>query len=403
MERKEEELKELRFVGTSAGTICVGKICDECIYNSGKFSVFGKQPSACCFDETEKCFDGNPYYIFTARDKNKVSIFSKFRVPFDMPKVGAKERKILKQDIKSAVKNLEALENGILQARYGTTEEKSFYDIENILFYNIGTANFKKSAKNGVTFSKVEKQEMNTLRKKYNIPDEYEHYYEYAITQKHQAQEFPSLLAEWRSISLKCVGLTATTSWKNFKENEKAIQLYDKIDCNEKDTFSLVLEIEKPKNLRFNIMTAMKPLLDGLICAFHSSQFSKNELVYFAQKLNCNEEFLTSERIEILGERKSKFVQEYRNGVKFNPADDLCDYVFITVKEGESWAISGKIYSSVKCPHCGRRKLGKLVWGMSAFDEEMKKAERAGRIKFAGCDIPENKSRYYCKWCKKEF
>ena len=143
------------------------------------------------------------------------------------------------------------------------------------------------------------------------------------------------------------------------RTNKKNIQVYNSIECDCRDTFSIVLEIIKPKNLSFNIMTAMKPLLDGLICAFHSSQFTEDELEYFSQKLNCSKSFFAENPIDVLGERESQYLQIYRNNVKWNPADDLCDYVTISVQEGNDWLVSGKIYSTVKCPKCGKGKLSK--------------------------------------------
>lgn len=397
-----EEKAKSRFVSTAKGTVFVGHICDECIENNAKYADFRESSLLCPFTKMDKCINNKPYYFFETKDEQAIIVFSQRRIPFDMPKTGREIVKTFKNDLIKAINGLQAFENCILQARYGTTK-KSFYDIENVLFYNIGTSNFKPFAKRGVVFSAVSEKEIIELRKSYNIPDEYTHYYEYRIIEKKKQKEFTSLLAELQNIPLKCLGSSPALIWKTLRTNENNIETHNSIDCHYGDTFSIVLEITKPKNVSFNIMTSMKPLLDGLICAFHSSEFSQDELEYFAQKLNCNKSLLAENSIDILGERESKYLQIYRNNVKWNPADDLCNYVDISIKDGDDWSVSGKIYSTVKCPKCGKGSFSKLLWGMPAFTEKLQKDIESGKIRLAGCLIDEKPARYYCKFCKNKF
>ena len=173
--------EKLRFVSTAEGTVCEGHICDLCINNAGEFSIFGKNPNICCFEKTERCFNGIPYYIFVNRDISNVVVFSKFCIPFNIPKAKSQFLKNYKNDLIKAIRNIRPFDNCILQAKYGTTESKKNYDLENVLFYNIGTTHFKLFTNKGVKFSVATNQEINKLRKQYNIPDEYTHYYEYRI------------------------------------------------------------------------------------------------------------------------------------------------------------------------------------------------------------------------------
>lgn len=397
------EKAKLRFVGTAKGTIFVGHICDECIYNRGAFSSFGVNPSNCFFKETEKCLHGSPFYVFIKRDTSSVAVFSKVRVPFDTPKTNKTIIQSLKSDLIKAIAGLQAKSRGVLQARYGTTEKNSFFDVENVLFYNIGTTHFNSLAENGVSFSAISGKEIEVLHKKYNIPCEYTHYYEYSIVSNLKTKNFNTPLATWDNIPLKCLGVKPATVWEAIKKEKTKIQILDEINTDNRDTFAIVLDIEKPKDSRFYIMTAMKPLLDGLICAFHSSSFSEKEIQNFSKILNVPKEYVTDDTINALGNRKGKFLQDYRNNVKWNPADDLCDYVFIRVKEGEKWTLSGTLYSSVKCPHCGKGNVSQLLWGMPAFSKELLWDLSTGKIKLAGCCVHENHPNYFCRWCKKMF
>lgn len=394
--RNEDKIK-LRFVSTAKGTSVLDKICDECIADNAKYAM-EKCPLS---DESSiKCKNMQPYFFFQEKNEKKIIVFSQMRIPFDFPKLNVDIIKNFKNTLIQAIKNLQIADNCILQARYGTTE-KTFYDIENVLFYNLGTANFHAFTEKGVIFSAISDMEIKNLHKDFNIPTKYSHYYEYSIVER-KTKNFNSLLAEWNNIPLKCIGLKPAYVWSAFKEHTNKIFIKETIDCDKRDTFAIFLEIKKPKDVSFHIMTAMKPLLDGLICAFHRSEFNENELTYFSQILNCEKDILTSRELSVLGQRKSKYLQIYQNNVKWNPADDLCDYVSISIKNSNDWKLSGKIYSTVKCPKCGKGKLSKLLWGMPAFSPEIIEAEKLGKIKFAGC-VVKAKSRYYCRWCKNKF
>ena len=49
-----EEKEKLRFVSTAKGTLFVGDICDECIENDAKYSIFRETPLLCPFKKMEK-------------------------------------------------------------------------------------------------------------------------------------------------------------------------------------------------------------------------------------------------------------------------------------------------------------------------------------------------------------
>lgn len=122
----EEDLAKLRFVGTSKGTTCVGHICDECISNGGKYSSFGKNPECCCFDQTEKCLGHKPNYFFLKKDESNVVLFSKFRVPFDIPKSKKELFNGLKIEIINGIKGMQPKQDCLLQAKIWLNREKVF-------------------------------------------------------------------------------------------------------------------------------------------------------------------------------------------------------------------------------------------------------------------------------------
>lgn len=342
------------------------------------------------------------HYQFLKKDEKAVIVFSKYRVPFGKTKTDAEIIGRLKQDIKQAVEALRCDEDESLQARYGEIGEKTVYDVENVLFYNFGTASFAKLMQRGVNFSVAQNEEVETLRKTYNLSDEYTHYYEYALVKTVAETKFENVLAEWKNIPLPCVGLKPAQVWRTLKENADKICVKDRIATERKDTFAMALRIEKPQGQRFCLSSSIKPLLDGLVCALHSSEFAKKDLALIVEKLQCDNETLLDERIAVLGEREKGFVRVYpnsRNKVTWNPADDLCKYVSVTVEEGTAWNISGTVYSTVICPYCGKSGHTTLFESFLESLEELDnpRDSRGLLMLFA------SRNRHFCKLCKKGF
>ena len=229
MERNYESMEKSRFVSTSSGTSIVGHICNKCTYNQAQFSSFGKHPHLCCFDQTEYCSEGMPHSFFLRRTSDAVIIFSKSRLPYELPKSNSTILRKLKDEITFAIKQLQPCDRSALYARYGTTDAtKDFFDIENVLFYNIGTSTFNTLAKHRVLFAVAPHDEIRQIREHWNIPEEYSHYYEYSILSK-PAPCLPTkeLLAEWEQIPFcKCQGLTPLSAWNSIKNAESKIKIY---------------------------------------------------------------------------------------------------------------------------------------------------------------------------------
>lgn len=339
----------LRFVGSSDGTECIGTLCDICKHHGAKYSSFGEHPDLCPLHSAQTCHNHIPSYFFVKRNASSVVVFARKRVPFELPKTNGDALSELKNDLIQAIKELEWQDNSALCARYGATQTaNTSFDVENVLFYNVGTKHFHSLTKQRIIFEAVPPAEIIAMQKQWAIPDLYSHYYEYTI---HPSSTIlpptGELLAEWNSIPFcKCSGLTPALCWKTVKASAEKFIVYDRIDCEKKDHFSLLLKIEKPSNVNIRIASAMKPLLDGLICAFHSSSFDQHELTYFANKLCCDDALLKSDRLNILGNRKCKYIQGYPNNVKWNPADDLCRHVDISITSGNEWKLSGKIFKA---------------------------------------------------------
>ncbi len=279
---------------------------------------------------------------------NKVLALSQFRIPFDLYELKEERKKMIlefRNELIQGIKSLICSDNRILYGRYGSSDtENTFFDVENILFYNIGTGNFKELVKNGIAFSSFNNEEIESILREENF--KYSCIYEYSIINPDSLSvDDEKSLAIWKD-SLVCSfkGSKPLDYWKAIQDAKQDIIIYDNIDCNNNDVFGLDLTVYIPNGLSINIVTSMKPFLDGLICAFHGSYNMESDLEYLMEKLECDENTMRNSYLNILGNRQ--YVYKYRNNIKWNPADDLCKTVMIRLENSfdSNWRLSGRIY-----------------------------------------------------------
>lgn len=56
----------------------------------------------------------------------------------------------------------------------------------------------------------------------------------------------------------------------------------------------------------------------------------------------------------------------------------------------------------MKCPKCGSKKLAPIIYGMPAFDEEMKQKLDNKEVVLGGCCISGAEPQYHCFGCGKD-
>ncbi len=280
---------------------------------------------------------------------NGIKVFSKFRLPFERSNKKGVDYSIFREVISNILDWIpRVLGEKSLNARYGTLDTgKYFYDLENVLFYNFGFSKetLKYKTEKGVAFSRISTNEVRGLQIKENIPNELCHCYEYFSDPipclPNNAER---LIVQWESqpfIAIKSSN-SASDYWKAMRQIS-----YSKIapvDTKNNNRFSLYLEIEKPRGEQLYLLGSLKSLLDGVISALHGGEFSEKEILSHSEKLNVPREWFLNNNMNILGRRK--YIQFYpsKSGIKWNPADDLCDKVSVSVVEGKTWKIKGRVY-----------------------------------------------------------
>ena len=219
---------------------------------------------------------------------------------------------------------------------------------ENILLYNIEKpAVFKKLCRGGIS-----------LERTFDFGpclgisgNAFPHYHRYELVNKPYIRHWrvQKILAHWENISISKITTDTKPAeyWKALKEDQ--ISVLDEVSDG---FFGIDIEIKIQEKSGFNLVSVIKPMLDGIIAGFHvhqgetldllSRRLAKTMIVdtQYAEKL------LLDKSQGVLGMRK--LLHPYQNSVQWNPADDRCVAINIICKktsERKNPQISGRLYA----------------------------------------------------------
>ena len=261
------------------------------------------------------------YYINFPKDNDNIAeLWSVKRLPFE-PKGWLFE---MRESLKTAISQLNITDDHILAATY-TSPIKGLCDVENILFYNVGTGRFKTVCQNGFLIERS----FNTITVPVEKMQSYAHHQRYEFVSKNQQPlhwTMSDVLASWDHILLPT--LTANSKphlyWSLMKENP--ISTYGVTTYE--GYFGIELELSIPPSHTFNFAAMIKPMLDGIISAFHSYQGEQLAEVSSRLSLSLSSQsdyistLLLDTRLSILGNRC--VLHPFLKNVQWNPADDKC-------------------------------------------------------------------------------
>jgi hypothetical protein len=252
-------------------------------------------------------------------------------------------------ELKNTIRNYLKLLNGneiSLHALYKSMDT-SFFDIENVLFYNIEASAFSHLNIKSLQFERAYEHPTPV-----NGNDYFEHYQSYKvindsnILSSHWIRK--KILASWESLAIP--KLTSETKphtvWHAMKTGQITIE--NKINSK---YYGLELTIKTPFGSRVNVVSFIKSLLDGIISAFHYHHSQDIEEVIKRLKKNIHltqkqfEEFLLNRDTAILGPRN--LIQPFRDGVKWNPQDDAFQWFKINMEStySNNWKMDGAIFT----------------------------------------------------------
>lgn len=311
---------------------------EKCESSSHIKNIERQKPSYIPLEKSTDIQSNNLMYkVNYVPEENSLEVFSTKRLPFE-PKGWLLE---MREQIRSKLINLKS-QDTYLFAMY-KSEEHDFFDVENVLFYNVGANYFRHLDVSTLEFERV-----------YGKPpiDGFKHYQVYQLINQYREVtnhwKKDGILAKWSGIPIPTIKSDTKpySIWYSIRRGNIEV-----IQRNQFSYYGLELTIHVPNTLKINVISILKPLLDGVICAFHyHDQTEWDEVIRRMSRLMSVprghlERMLLKKDISILGKRN--VIQLFRNNIKWNPADDLFHYIKINILPSAQikWAIDGEIFS----------------------------------------------------------
>lgn len=274
----------------------------------------------------------------------RVELWSVRRLPFE-PTGWLKQ---LRGELQNAIRLLPVRANDILHATY-TSSEDTFVDVENVLFYNVGTGCFASAASSGLRFERVF---ASAPKSPTTLGGSTLHHHRYETAPRSGAfdhWERGETLASWTvpSIPLRPQP-SAASVWLSMKM-EGDIKTFGESTSSE--AFGMTVTIHHPTGNALNLPAVIKPVLDGVIAALHSHDGSALEDVShrLAGKLATDSSTISRALMDIqgacLGQRT--LVRPFQQFVQWNPADDrlvAADIVIDQNTKEQPWILSGELF-----------------------------------------------------------
>jgi len=298
-----------------------------------------------------------PYIVRWSDYANIVEVWSNSLLPY-YPKQGLWLAD-MKKDLGHAIDASRVEPGRVLHAVYGGPKPANA-DIENLLFYNVGPERFTRLTTRGLRFEALS----SAAPLPQPGPSFYPCYYRYAFADvtdnAGDGRNFVSwrlgrTLARW--IDLQVPPLNTSTKphpiWYAFRTGH-----LDMLHMPVKTPvrFGLDISIGLPANMKASktgVSNIVKPLLDGLISAFHAHN-GKN-LVELGTRLGVMlpeasdsaaiQSLLQQSDRAVLGTRELLWLFHAKS-VQWNPADDICLAADIRLVPHESskWLLSGQLF-----------------------------------------------------------
>lgn len=292
----------------------------------------------------------NPgYLIHREQDCLSVEAWSAWHLPF-MKLTPAQSG--YRAELRSAILGLKAC--GALHATYTShgvlapQEVKWAPDLENVLFYNLGTSVFREAACDAVRFVRKNERPPASSTALSFAP---RHHVRYQVGGRETWPKSEATLVAWAQVD--CVEMKDLKDlahlWRSFKAAMACAP--DQVAAAE-GPFTLRMLISVPEDRRINLTEAMKPLTDAFMSALHHYEGAHLDAVVdrLSACLNCSpemvRELLMQTRVAVLGPRAVPHLRG--EGLQWSPADDLLaagEFVRET-SASDVIRVSGQLYTN---------------------------------------------------------
>jgi len=285
-------------------------------------------------------------------DSKMILASAKYYIPFELPKadaVKAQQIQVFEDDLTARIRSMEVTPQEVLVAKYGEIGKPRFYDIENMCIYNLGTSAFSRCCANDIAFMELSTEEIDRFQNAYGKDDAQRYFYSFSSVSKKDLESICNskrLIGSWDHIEIDTtLPNTPYRFWESLRRQYDSISIYQPLDQPETACFGIRVTLHQPT--KAFPAGVMKPLLDGIVCAFHERNGIDN-ILHTITHDSFNRHVVDAENnISILG--KKDYVKPYRvNSIKWNPADERLKFAWVSVvTEDCTPYIEGKLFSWV--------------------------------------------------------
>lgn len=266
------------------------------------------------FDAGPGPVQDRPPWFELVEEHGSTQFWSSQRLPFEPRGEAAAARNVLR----AALAKLKASPDQVLAAEYAGPEA-AFFDLENVLFYNVGAASFKGATSRGLVAWR-----RRTPPGRPPSGASYRHHHRYRLVPRPDRRtEVPTLRFPLPKLTSR---LKASEVW--WPASRGASHGTPPVAGRYR------LDVEVPSAAPY-IAAFLKPLLDGIVCALHRPSTIDTKAV---TRLARGTGWIEAEIIERLSSPSCPalpartILGSYRAFVKWDPADELCDQFAVTAE-----------------------------------------------------------------------
>jgi hypothetical protein len=276
-------------------------------------------------------------YLVRRPSAGVVEAWSQTRLPFEPKGESLRFRTALRASLSS----LGATGQAGIRAEFASTS-RDFVDVENVLFYNVGPANFARADRSALLFERS-----GEVPPPPSGAGAGPHYHRYEVIAEASWRHWVAMevAADFGPTLIPPLG--SLTPMAGIWHAVRNGPLRESRAGSDSHRLGLTVDILAPREV--HLASVMKPVIDGVIAAFHAHDGSDHEelarRVAASLSIDAGEvaSLLDGDDRAVLGRRR--LIWRRGIGVQWNPGDDLLQAVLLrtATHPGTNWTIAGRI------------------------------------------------------------
>jgi len=284
-------------------------------------------------------------------DRDSVELWSTERLPFE-PSGRARE---MRDALRRTLREMPGHPDRALHAVYFSREE-GFVDAENVLIYNVGSGAFSHLCQSGLCFEWCLRAPPDPPSTFSGSPKHYHLYHVVELDNLRHKWGATRTLASWRDVVCPVVrsDLKPAEVWQGMKQGG----ISPARGTTTPPQYGVEIILQSPQTVAVNLAGVVKPLMDGVLSAFHlhdgsnMAEVTRRVSKALGTSGQAVAKMLGDEAGAVLGE--TCLVRIRSSGVQWCPADDGCvlgEIDLKTVTAGGPWSLSGRVFEVIPIEH----------------------------------------------------